>query len=150
MHHHHIVPPLVARGRIALTEPELTAWGEQFGHAVRPPLVVALSGDLGSGKTTLVKAICRGAGVGAEVTSPTFALVHRYEGSRGAVYHLDLYRLGSPDELTNLGWDDIVGEHALILVEWAERAGRRLPADAVSIELEHLDGDPARRVLMAG
>jgi tRNA threonylcarbamoyl adenosine modification protein YjeE len=117
---------------------------------VRAPLVVAIMGELGAGKTTLVKAICRGAGVGAEVTSPTFALVHRYDGERFPVYHLDLYRLGSPEELTNIGWDDIVNEHALVLVEWPERAGARLPAAVVPIELTHLGGDEDRRVLMAG
>jgi tRNA threonylcarbamoyl adenosine modification protein YjeE len=148
--HQHRVPPLAARGRIALTERELVAWGERFGEAARPPLVVAIAGDLGAGKTTLVKAICRGAGVREEVTSPTFALVHRYDGSRAPVYHLDLYRLSSPDELTNLGWDDIVREHAIVLVEWPERAGDRLPPDAVPVELEHLDGDAGRRALMAG
>lgn len=147
---HHLVPPLAPKGRLALTEPELVEWGERFGRALRPPLVVALAGDLGAGKTTLVRAICRGAGVRGDVTSPTFALVNRYEGASFPVYHLDLYRLASPDELTNLGWDDIVADHALVLVEWPERAGVRLPDDAVPIGLEHLEGDETRRVLMAG
>jgi tRNA A37 threonylcarbamoyladenosine biosynthesis protein TsaE len=66
------------------------------------------------------------------------------------VYHLALYRLRAPDELTNLGWDDIVRAHALVLVEWPERAGERLPADAVPIELEHDPDDPERRLLLAG
>lgn len=151
-HHelHHRVPPRAASGRIAMTEAELDAWGEAFGRAAKPPLVVALTGDLGAGKTTLVRAICRGAGVTEPVTSPTFALVHEYAGTAGPVYHLDLYRLRSPDELTNIGWDDLVRARALVLVEWAERAGDRLPADIVPIELEHLEGDPDRRVLLAG
>ena len=148
--HHHVIPPLASRGRLALTEPELVAWGERFGRAARPPLVVGISGDLGAGKTTLVRAICRGAGVESEVTSPTFALVHQYEGKQFPIYHLDLYRLESPDEMTNVGWDDIVSAEALVLVEWPERAGTRMPSDAVPIELEHLTGDPERRLLMAG
>lgn len=148
--HHHVVPPLARRSGIALTEPELIAWGMRFGQAAAAPLVVAISGELGAGKTTLVQAICRGCGVTQEVTSPTFALVHRYDGAGFPVFHLDLYRLAGEHELTNLGWDDILGEHALVLVEWPERAGSRLPDDAVPLELEHVPGDPARRVLLAG
>lgn len=151
-HHelHHRVPSRADRGRIAMTEAELERWGESFGRAARPPLVVAITGDLGAGKTTLVRAICRGAGVTEPVTSPTFALVHEYAAALGPVYHLDLYRLTSPDELTAIGWDDLMQAHALVLVEWAERAGERLPEEIVHIELEHVEGDAERRILMAG
>ena len=133
-----------------MTEPELERWGESFGRATRPPLVVAITGDLGAGKTTLVRAICRGAGVTEPVTSPTFALVHEYAGTLGTVYHLDLYRLTAPDELTAIGWDDLMRAHALALIEWAERAGDRLPSEIVPLALEHVEGDPERRILMAG
>jgi tRNA threonylcarbamoyladenosine biosynthesis protein TsaE len=133
-----------------MTEDELRRWGESFGRAARPPLVVAITGDLGAGKTTLVRAICRGTGVLSHVTSPTFALVHQYTGTLGTVYHLDLYRLTSPDELTAIGWDDLLRAHALVLIEWAERAGDRLPGDLVPLALEHVEGDPTRRILMAG
>lgn len=129
----------------------MIAWGEAFGRAARPPLLVALSGDLGAGKTTLVQAICRGYGVTEPITSPTYALVHEYHAARSRVFHLDLYRLDREDELTNIGWDDIVADpHALVLVEWPERAGNRLPAAHVPIDLEHLDGDDDRRLLLAG
>ena len=122
--HHPLVPSLAPRSRISLTRDELVRWGESFGRAARPPLVVALSGDLGSGKTTLVQAICRGYGVEEEVTSPTYALVHQYASPRSPVYHLDLYRLEGESSLTNIGWDEVVGDpHALVLVEWADRAG---------------------------
>jgi len=147
---HHVVPPLARKGRIAVTERELDDWGERFGRAARPPLVVAIAGDLGAGKTTLVRAICRGYGVRDEVTSPTYALVHEYQGARGPVYHVDLYRLGSPGELTSIGWYDIISSNALVLVEWPERAGDLLPASAVPIELEYLPEDPGRRLLLAG
>ncbi len=147
---HHIVPALAPRGRLAVTRDELVAWGERFGAAAHPPLVVAIVGELGTGKTTLVQAICRGAGVREPVTSPTFALVHRYTGRQGPIYHLDLYRLERPEELTNIGWDDIIGAHAIVLVEWADRAGDRLPADAVPVELEYDPADPDRRLLLAG
>lgn len=149
-HHHHIVPALATRGRIALTRDELIAWGERLGSAAQPPLVFAISGDLGAGKTTLVQAMCRGMGVRDDVTSPTYALVHEYTGARYPVYHLDLYRLSSPLDLTNIGWDDIISAHAIVLVEWPDRAGERLPSDAVPIELEHDPADPDRRLLLAG
>jgi tRNA threonylcarbamoyl adenosine modification protein YjeE len=148
--HHHIVPPLASRGRLAVTELELAVWGERFGQAVRAPLVVAIAGDLGAGKTTLVRAICRGARVDGEVTSPTFALVHEYSAPHFRVYHLDLYRLKSPGDLTAIGWDEIVTAHALVLIEWPERAGDRLPEAAVQIELEHIPSDLSRRLLLAG
>lgn len=147
---HPVVPPLAARGRLALTLPELEEWGRSFGHAAHPPLWVAISGDLGAGKTTLVRAICRGYGVTSEVTSPTFALVHEYSAPRSKVFHLDLYRLERPEDLTNIGWYDLLATPALVLVEWPERAGPLLPANHVAIDLEHLPDDPGRRVLLAG
>jgi tRNA threonylcarbamoyladenosine biosynthesis protein TsaE len=143
------VPALAAGSRLALTLPELVAWGESLGRASHPPLVMTLAGDLGAGKTTLAQAICRGYGVTEPVTSPTFALVHRYDAPRSAVYHLDLYRLRGPEELTNIAWDEIVASHALVLIEWPERARGALPAH-VPIDLEHLPGDSTRRVLLAG
>lgn len=148
--HHHVVPPLAASGRLALTEPELVEWGERFGRAAQAPLVVGLTGDLGAGKTTLVRAICRGYGVAGEVTSPTYALVHEYEAPRSRVYHLDLYRLDRESELANIGWDDVLSSGGLVLVEWPERAGALMPSEMVPIELEHLAGDPGRRLLLAG
>lgn len=145
----------VAHGRdvattSALTREELVAWGEAFGRSVTTPAIVAIAGDLGAGKTTLVQAICRGYGVRDDVTSPTFALVHEYDGSRGMVYHLDLYRLTDPSQLTHLAWDDIVNSGALVLVEWPERAGARLPHDAVRLALAHVMGDDQRRLLHEG
>jgi tRNA threonylcarbamoyladenosine biosynthesis protein TsaE len=145
-----IIPPLAPRGRLAVTERELVDWGKALGRAAQPPLLLAIAGELGAGKTTLASAICRGYGVTEPVTSPTFALVHEYAAARSPVYHLDLYRLRSEDELTNLAWDDILSDQALVLVEWPERAGSRLPADHVPITLQHLPDDPSRRLLYAG
>ena len=148
-HTPHPLPPLATRGRLAVSLDELNAWGERFGRTARAPLVVTLAGDLGAGKTTLAQAICRGYGVGEPVTSPTFALVHRYDAPRSAVYHLDLYRLKDATELTNIGWDEIVSSQSLVLIEWPERAGNALPSH-VAIDLEHVAGDEGRRVLLAG
>jgi len=145
-----IIPSLAAHGHLALTEAELIAWGERFGRVANAPLVVTVSGELGAGKTTIVQAICRGYGVREEVTSPTFALVHRYAAPRAPVYHLDLYRLEGPEELINIGWDEIVSDEALVLIEWPERAGDRVPQLHVPISLQHLPEDPSRRLLYAG
>ena len=148
---HTILPPLAAKGRITVTRPELERWGEELGRSARPPLVVTIAGDLGAGKTTLARAICRGYGVPArDVTSPTYAIVHEYAAPRSAVYHLDLYRLRDEGELTNIGWDEIVDAEALVIIEWPERAGARAAKSVVPITLEHVDGDPDRRVLLAG
>ena len=147
--HHPVVPALAPGSRIAFTESELVKWGEAFGRAARAPLLVTIRGDLGAGKTTLAQAICRGLGVRDEVTSPTYALVHQYAG-RAPVYHLDLYRLSGPADLTNIGWDDIMSAGAVVLVEWPERAGAALPADHIPLALEHVPGAPDRRVLLAG
>jgi tRNA threonylcarbamoyladenosine biosynthesis protein TsaE len=148
--HPPIIPPLAGHGHLALDEPELVAWGERFGHVAHPPLIVTITGELGAGKTTLVQAICRGYGVTEEVTSPTFALVHRYAAPRSPVYHLDLYRIDSPTDLTNLAWDEIMADEALVLVEWPERARDRIPHMHVPISLQHLPNDPSRRLLYAG
>ncbi len=133
-----------------MTRGELVAWGESLGRAATAPLVVALAGDLGAGKTTLAQAICAGYGVTEPVTSPTFALVHRYDAPRSPVYHLDLYRLERPSDLINIGWDEIEASHALVIVEWPERAGDLIPPQHVPIDLEYVPSDPERRVLLAG
>ena len=148
--HRHIVPPRAERGHLKLSEAELRAWGEELGRAATPPLLITLTGELGTGTTTLAQSICLGYGVAEEVTSPTYALVHQYSAPKTAVFHIDLYRIESPDQLINIGWDEIVVARALILVEWPERAGTRLPDDHVPIDLDYLPGDPARRILLAG
>lgn len=147
---HHVLPPLAPRGRLVMSEPELVAWGERFGAEAHAPLVVTLSGELGAGKTTLAQAICRGYGVDVPVTSPTYALVHEYQSIRSPVFHIDLYRLNSPDDLTQLGWDDLLRERALVLIEWPERAGKRIPAEHVPLALDYDPDNESARILLAG
>jgi tRNA threonylcarbamoyladenosine biosynthesis protein TsaE len=147
---HHVVPPLAARGRLTVDEGELRHWGQDLGASAHAPLLISLTGELGVGKTTLAQSICAGYGVTEPVTSPTYALVHRYEADRSPVYHVDLYRLDGESQLTNIGWDDILAERALVIVEWPERAGSRMPSDHLHIDLEYVEGDSARRVLLAG
>ena len=151
-HHSHapLVPPLADHGALAMTEQELRDWGRRFGRSAHPPLPVTISGEIGAGKTTLVQAICAGYGVTDEVTSPTFALVHEYQAPRSPVQHLDLYRLDDPGQLDAIGWDELVASRALVLVEWPDGAGDRLPGGHVTLSLQHLEHDPDRRLLYAG
>jgi tRNA threonylcarbamoyladenosine biosynthesis protein TsaE len=148
--HPPLVPPLAERGALAMTELEMRDWGRRFGHAAHAPLVVTITGELGAGKTTLVQAICAGYGVTDDVTSPTFALVHEYQAPRAPVHHLDLYRLDRPEQLDEIGWDELVTARAIVLVEWPERAGDRVPGGHVTLSLQHLPHDPDRRLLYAG
>jgi tRNA threonylcarbamoyladenosine biosynthesis protein TsaE len=110
-----------------LSADELSRFGERCGAGLTAPAVIGLSGELGTGKTTLVQAICRGLGARALATSPTYALVHHYEADPAPVYHVDCYRLRHPDEARDLGFDDMVREGAIVLIEWPERAGPWAP-----------------------
>jgi tRNA threonylcarbamoyladenosine biosynthesis protein TsaE len=145
-----LIPAQAAHRHLALTLPELMSWGEAVGRAAQPPLVIAISGPLGAGKTVLAQAICRGYGVIEPVTSPTYALVHEYAAPRSVVFHVDLYRIAGPGDLAALAWDELLSARALVLVEWPERAGGHLAADHLPIDLEYLPDDPSRRLLLAG
>jgi tRNA threonylcarbamoyladenosine biosynthesis protein TsaE len=99
--------------------------------------VLALTGDLGAGKTTFIRGLASGLGADRQdVCSPTFVFIHEYRG-RLPLAHADLYRLISPEELDHLGWADYLGGDWVVAVEWAEKAGSRLPADRVDIEVIH-------------
>lgn len=136
---------------MALTETELTAWGERIGAEVEVPVVLALRGELGAGKSVLARAVARGAGVQGAMPSPTFNLVYRYQGERGCgaglveIWHLDLYRLEDPEEVWELGWRELGGECQIVLIEWPERAEELLPAVRWDIYLESA-GEGTRRV----
>jgi tRNA threonylcarbamoyladenosine biosynthesis protein TsaE len=128
---------------------ELNRFGEALGRELRAPVVIGLSGDLGTGKTTLVQAICRGLGARALATSPTYALVHHYDAGGTPVYHVDCYRLRVPDEARDLGFEDMLREHAIILVEWPERAGAWAPPLDRHVRLRYAP-DPDTRELEEG
>ena len=135
---------------LELTSPAKTrALGRRIGAALEPGDFVALTGDLGAGKTVLVKAMAEGAEVPEPATSPTFALVNVYQG-RVKLQHLDLYRVEkASEELFALGFDDLLAEEAATVVEWAERAGAALPADRLDISLEHAGSTKRRARLTA-
>ena len=132
-----------------LSEAQMTAWGERIGREAHTPLVIALRGDLGAGKSTLARAVAHGAGVAGDVPSPTFNLVYRYDTPRGVqVAHLDLYRLEDPDEVWELGWDELGAANDLVLIEWPQRAEALLPAARWEVEIEEI-GDPSYRRVRA-
>lgn len=125
---------------------ETTRWGREFAARLKPPVLVLLSGDLGSGKTTLTKGIVSGLGAAneEEVTSPTFTLVHVY-GNAKRVYHADLYRIESFHDFETLGLEDLFDQPGVVILEWSERFPLNSPWPQKRIRLEHLGGD-ARRI----
>jgi len=131
------------------TSPEETiALGRELAASLAPPNLVLLRGDLGAGKTTLVKGIAQGLRAASEedVTSPTFTLVHEYRGPSVTLYHIDLYRL-SPREVDDLGLDDLTSEGGIVAVEWPDR-WTRPPADAVAVAIR-LTGEETREIAIA-
>jgi tRNA threonylcarbamoyl adenosine modification protein YjeE len=129
-----------------ITEEEVIAWAEELGRALTRPSFVALRGDLAAGKTTVARAIARGAGVPERIPSPTYNLLLRYASPEGDVVHLDLYRLEDPGEVWELGWEELGRDDELVLVEWPERAERHLPAERIEISLEEGEDPTLRRV----
>jgi tRNA threonylcarbamoyladenosine biosynthesis protein TsaE len=114
------------------TEATMLELGAAFATHLRGAELVFLEGELGAGKTTFARGVLRGLGYGGHVKSPTYTLVEPYELPGGWVYHLDLYRIVDPQELDFIGFDELLSERAVKLIEWPERAGARVPRpDAV-------------------
>jgi tRNA threonylcarbamoyladenosine biosynthesis protein TsaE len=126
------------RLRLATSSARATrALGARLGRLLAPGDVVALVGDLGAGKTQLVRGVCAGAGVPeSEVSSPSFAIVATY-GGRIPVHHADLYRIADEDELYGTGFGDLVGGDGALLVEWADRIPSALPDERLTVTLSH-------------
>ena len=124
---------------------ETIAWGRQLALTLQPPMLVLLSGELGSGKTTLTKGIVSGlhAAPENEVTSPTFTLLHEY-GTGKKVFHGDLYRIESFTDFETLGLEDIFAQPAIIILEWSEKFPLKTPWPQLRLHLEHLGGDTRR------
>jgi len=126
---------------------ETIAFGRTLAELLAPPKLVLLRGDLGAGKTTLVKGIAAAfeAAEEEDVTSPTFTLVHEYRGPRANLYHIDLYRVDTPRELETLGLDDLRSDNSVLLVEWGEKFPRLQRERDVEISLES-EGETGRRI----
>jgi len=135
----------VAEEIITHSSEETTNWGREFAKRLKPPALVLLTGDLGTGKTTLTKGLVSGLGAAAEddVTSPTFTLVHVY-GKTAKVYHADLYRIETFHDFETLGMEDMFASPAVVILEWSERFPLPSPWPQVRLRLEHLGGDSRR------
>ena len=130
-------------------ERETEALGEAVGRKVRPGTVLAFTGDLGAGKTAFTRGLARGLGVEDRVTSPTFTIVNEYEGGRLPLFHFDMYRLESSDELFDIGWEDYLARNGVCAVEWSEKVEDAL-AGAVRIDIRRGRGENQRIITVTG
>ena len=108
--------------------------GEMLGRRLRPGTVVAYRGGLGMGKTAFTRGLARGLGCAGRVTSPTFTIVNEYDGAT-PLFHFDMYRLGSSDELFDIGWEDYLTRGGVCAVEWSERVDDAMPADTLWVDI---------------
>ena len=125
---------------------ETIAWGRELARKLQPPVLILLSGELGSGKTTLTKGIVAGlnAATEDEVTSPTFTLIHEYGGGQ-RVFHGDLYRIENFHDFETLGLEDVFAKPAIVILEWSENFPLKTPWPQIRLQLQHRGGD-ARKI----
>jgi tRNA threonylcarbamoyladenosine biosynthesis protein TsaE len=126
---------------------ETIALGRTLASSLQPPKLVLLRGDLGAGKTTLIKGIAEAfqAANEDEVTSPTFTLIHEYRGPRANLYHIDLYRVDTARQLETLGLDDLISDNSILLIEWGEKFARFVRERNVEIAIERM-GENDRKI----
>ena len=130
------------------SDKETEAVGEQFGRTVKDGTVVAMYGDLGAGKTAFVRGMARGMGIDERVSSPTFTIVNEYLGDRTLI-HFDMYRLGSADELFDIGWEDYIARGAVCAVEWSENVEEAFYGDEIILTIEKTS-DTSRKITIEG
>jgi tRNA threonylcarbamoyladenosine biosynthesis protein TsaE len=144
------LPPIAERRVESGSAAETRVLGQRLGAVLRPGDFVGLVGDLGAGKTELVRGIAHGAGVEqSQVASPTFAIVYPYEGGRLSLFHADLYRVADFDELYATGYLDLLGAGGAMVVEWIDRIWEAAPEDALIVTIVPSPADPDRRTLHA-
>ena len=124
--------------------------GAQLAARLRPGDVVAYTGDLGAGKTAFTRGIARGLGIPERVTSPTFTIVNEYEGGRLPLFHFDLYRLGDPEELFDIGWEDYLARGGVCAVEWSEIVSDALEDGVLRVDIRRGVGDGQRIITITG
>ena len=129
---------------------ETEALGARLAGALEPGAVVAFTGDLGAGKTAFVRGLARGLGIRDRVTSPTFTIVNEYEGGRLPLFHFDLYRLGSADELFDIGWEDYLARGGVCAVEWSERMEELLEPGTIRVDLRRGEDEDRRVITVEG
>ena len=124
--------------------------GARLAEQLEPGAVVAFTGDLGAGKTAFTRGLARGLGIPDRITSPTFTIVNEYEGGRLPLFHFDMYRLGSADELFDIGWEDYLRRGGVCAVEWSENIADALEEDAVQVDIRRGASDQERVITIAG
>ena len=127
---------------------ETEALGEKLAQLLKPGTVIAFRGDLGAGKTAFTRGLARGLGASDRVTSPTYTIVNEYLGGKMPLFHFDMYRLGSSDELFDIGWEDYLERGGICAVEWSENVEDAME-DALSVCIEKL-GDNERKITIEG
>lgn len=122
--------------------------GERLARLLRPGDVVAYRGGLGAGKTAFTRGLARGLGISEPVTSPTYTIVNEYLGGRIPLFHFDMYRLHSADDLFDIGWDDYLARGGVCAVEWSENVAEAMDG-AITVTIEKT-GENSRRIVMEG
>lgn len=130
-------------------EVETEAVGESLAHTLTPGTVIAFTGDLGAGKTAFTLGLARGLGITERVTSPTFTIVNEYQGGRLPLFHFDMYRLESAEELFDIGWEDYLRRGGVCAVEWSEKVAEAL-SDGIRIDIRRGAGDNDRVITITG
>ncbi len=129
---------------------ETEALGEKLAARLSPGDIIAFSGDLGSGKTAFTRGLAKGLGIEERVTSPTFTIVNEYEGGRLPLFHFDMYRLGSSDELFDIGWEDYLARGGVCAVEWSEIVDDALEGDVIRVDIRRGAEDSQRIITITG
>ena len=124
--------------------------GARLAEQLEPGAVVAFTGDLGAGKTAFTRGLARGLGVPDRITSPTFTIVNEYEGGRLPLFHFDMYRLGSADELFDIGWEDYLRRGGVCAVEWSENIAGALEPGTVRVDIRRGGADSERVISITG
>ena len=128
---------------------ETRALGARLARLLQPGAVVAFTGDLGAGKTAFISGMAQGLDIPERVTSPTFTIVNEYEGGRLPLFHFDMYRLGSADELFHIGWEDYLARGGVCAVEWSENVEGAFYGDEIRVVFEKT-GENSRRIRIEG
>jgi tRNA threonylcarbamoyladenosine biosynthesis protein TsaE len=132
------------------TVEETEALGARLAERLTPGAVVAFTGDLGAGKTAFVRGLARGLGITERVTSPTFTIVNEYEGGRLPLFHFDMYRLGSSEELFDIGWEDYLRRGGVCAVEWSEIVSDALEDGCIWVDISRNGGEDSRIITIEG
>ena len=135
---------------ITNNEQETEQLGRRLGQALAPGSIIAYTGDLGAGKTAFTRGLAAGLEIPERVTSPTFTIVNEYEGGRLPLFHFDMYRLESADELFDIGWEDYLARGGVCAVEWSENIEEALDEEPIRIDIRRGEHDNQRRISIRG